>query len=174
MTGEQESQVKHEYSGGLVYAMAGASREHNLIAGNIYAAFLQHLRSGPCRPFISDVKVLLTVLGGDVSYYPDVMVGCDPRDTHRLYLRYPKLIVEVSSESTERLDRREKLWAYQSIQTLEDYLIASQQRSEVTLFTKAGGWTGEILNQPQENIFLKSIALTLPLALIYQGVNLEG
>jgi len=47
-------------------------------------------------------------MGEDVFYYPDVMVGCDARDTHRLYLQYPKLLVEVSSESTERLDRHEK------------------------------------------------------------------
>ena len=110
LAGEEASEIKHEYVGGVVYAMAGATRQHNQIAGNIYAAFLQALRGRPCRPFISDIKVRLSALGEDVFYYPDVMVGCDPRDTQRLFLRYPKVLVEVSSPSTERLDRRQKLW----------------------------------------------------------------
>src|SRR5438874_4588728 len=88
LAGEETSDIKHEYVDGVVYAMAGASKNHNRIAGNIYASLLQHLRGGPCRPFISDVKVRLEVLGEDVFYYPDVMVACDLRDTHRLFSSY--------------------------------------------------------------------------------------
>src|SRR4051812_32645325 len=84
LTGEEVSVVKHEYAAGVVYAMAGATLEHNQIAGNIYSAIAQRARGGPCRAFISDVKLRLDAIGDDVFYYPDVMVGCDPRDTHRL------------------------------------------------------------------------------------------
>jgi len=110
LAGDEASEIKHEYVGGVVYAMAGATRQHNEIAGNIYAAFLKALRGRPCSPFISHITVRLSALGEDVFYYADVMVGCDPRDTQRLFLRYPKVLVEVSSTSTERLDRRQKLW----------------------------------------------------------------
>src|SRR5213080_331096 len=90
LSGEEVSDIKHEYAAGVAYAMAGATREHNRIAGNLYSAIAQRLRSGPCQAFISDVKLRLAAMGDDVFYYPDVMVGCDPRDAHSLYLRYPK------------------------------------------------------------------------------------
>jgi Uma2 family endonuclease len=106
LAGESASEVKHEFIGGSLYAMSGASTEHNQIALNMAVAFWTHLRGEPFRVFVSDVKVRLEISGDDAFYYPDVMVGCDSRDTHRLYLRFPKLLVEVASESTERLDRR--------------------------------------------------------------------
>src|SRR6266446_4816259 len=120
LSGEEGGEIKHEYIAGAVYAMAGATSDHNLIAGNIYAAFRSGLHGGRCRAFILDLKVRLKIAQDDVFYYPDVMVGCDPRETHKLYLSFPKLLVEVSSESTERLDRREKKLAYQTIETLEE------------------------------------------------------
>src|ERR1051326_2402053 len=143
LAGEEMSQLKHEYSAGVVYAMAGATREHNRIAGNVYSAFGQRLPGGPCQAFISDVKLRLDAMGDDVFYYPDVMVGCDSRDTNRLYLRYPKVLVEVSSESTERLDRGEKRLAYQTIETLEEYVIVAQDRPEVTIFRRPTNWQPE-------------------------------
>src|SRR2546423_15198774 len=119
LAGEEASEIKHEYLAGVVYAMVGTSKEHNRIAQNIAFAARPRLKGNPGELFISDVKVRVAALGDDVFYYPDVMVGCDPRDTHRLYLCYPRILVEVSSKSTERLDRREKRWAYQTIETLE-------------------------------------------------------
>src|SRR5438067_7869868 len=123
LAGEETSEIKHEYVGGLVYAMAGATKEHNQIAQNIAFALRSHLKGKPCRVFISDIKLRLQALGEEVFYYPDVMVGCDPRDTEALYLRYRRLLVEVSSPSTARPDLREKRWAYQAIETLEEYVI---------------------------------------------------
>src|SRR6266480_3588629 len=75
-------------------------------------------KANPASSLFLTSKSVSLALGDDVFYYPDVMVGCDPRDTHRLYLRYPNILVEVSSESTERLDRGEKRLAYQTIETL--------------------------------------------------------
>jgi Uma2 family endonuclease len=170
LAGEESSEVKHEYIGGVVYAMAGATIEHNHIAQNVAFAARSHLKGKACRVYISDVKVRLETLTDDVFYYPDVMVGCDPRDTDRHFLRHPKLIVEVSSPSTERLDRREKRLAYQSIQTLEEYLIVSQDRLEATLFRHANNWTPEIFNRPDQSLTLPSIGLVLALSSIYEGV----
>jgi Uma2 family endonuclease len=170
LTGEEMSEIKHEYTAGSVYAMAGASREHNRIAGNIYSAFAQHLRGGRCQAFISDIKVRLETLGDEIFYYPDIMVGCDSRDTHRLYLRFPKVLVEVSSKSTERLDRGEKRLAYQSLETLEEYMIVAQERAEITIFRRVNKWKPETVAGLDQSASFKSLDLMLPLTLIYDGV----
>jgi Uma2 family endonuclease len=167
---ESASEVKHEFIGGSLYAMSGASTEHNQIALNMAVALRTHLRGKPCRVFVSDVKVRLEVSGDDVFYYPDVMVGCDSRDTHRLYLRFPKLLVEIASESTERLDRREKLWAYQTIETLEEYVIVAQDRPEVTIFRRKNQWNPEVLNRLDQTAHLQSFDMALPLSAIYEGL----
>jgi Uma2 family endonuclease len=87
LSGELRSETRHEYLGGSVYAIAGASEEHNLIATNLAAALHAHLRGKPCLVFIVDMKVRLLVARDDVFYYPDLMVACDPRDTDRYFKR---------------------------------------------------------------------------------------
>ena len=164
------SEVKHEYFGGNVYAMAGATTEHNQISMNIAFAFRAHLKGRRCRIFMSDIKVRLSAAGEETFYYPDVMIGCDPRDTHQLFLLYPKVLVEVSSESTERLDRGEKRLAYQTLETLEEYLIVAQDRPEATIFRRSNKWVPEIGAGLEQSVFIKSIDLKLPLSAIYEGV----
>ena len=172
LAGEEASRIKHEYVDGAVFAMAGATPEHNEIAINITSAIKTHLRGKPCRVFISDVKLRIEIEGEETFYYPDVMVGCDSRDKHHLYLRYPKLLVEVASESTERLDRREKRLAYQTVATLEEYLIVSQERPEGTIYRKSNQWQPEDFKGLSETLDLHSIALRLPLPVIYEGVSI--
>ena len=174
LAGERTGDVRHEYVGGAVYAMAGATKIHNTIALNICLALRAHARGGPCRTYMSDIKLRLGKSPAEVFYYPDVMVGCDPRDTHQLYLQHPKLIVEVSSESTERIDRHEKRLAYQEIETLEEYLIVRQERPDVTIFRRASNWTAEIVHLTTEAIRLNSLDFALPLSLVYEGVTFPG
>jgi Uma2 family endonuclease len=173
LAGEEGGETKHDYLGGWIYAMAGATTAHNLIAMNLAFAARSHLKGRPCRVFLSDVKVRLQIAGEHIFYYPDVMVGCDPRDTHSQYLRYPKVLVEVSSESTERLDRGEKRLHYQTVETLEDYAIVAQDRPEVTLFRRGNNWTPERFAQLDQDVVLTSIGLSLSLSAIYEGV-LQG
>ena len=99
---ERLSEIRHEYVDGVVYAMAGASDVHNIIAGNLFAALHPYLRRGPCRIFMSDVKARLSLADKNIFYYPDLMVTCDPRDTNAYFKDFPKVIIEVLSESTER------------------------------------------------------------------------
>ena len=73
LEGEKVSQIRHEYIDGEVYAMAGTSDNHNRVAGNLYSAFLNHLRTSDCEPFVGDIKVRLT---SEVYYYPDVLISC--------------------------------------------------------------------------------------------------
>ncbi len=101
---EQQSQTKHEYINGVVYAMAGASDAHVTIAGNLFVRLRSHLRGGSCRVYIADMKV--RILDRNCFYYPDVMVTCNSQDqATSTYKQFPKLIVEVLSDSTEAFDR---------------------------------------------------------------------
>jgi Uma2 family endonuclease len=169
LSGEEIASIKHEYVGGAVFAMAWTTTEHNQIAGSIYSTLCEHVKGRPCRVFMVDVKVRIDWRGEDTFHYPDVMMGCDQRDTNRLFLRYPKLLLEVSSESTERLDRGEKLLAYQTIETLEEYVIVEQERVEVTVFRRANKWKPEVISGLDQQVRLQSVDLTVPLATIYEG-----
>jgi Uma2 family endonuclease len=171
LAGEPRSEVRHEYLGGIVYAMAGASVSHNLISGNLFAALRTHLRGSPCGVFIADVKVRLHLANDDIFYYPDVMVACDARDNDEFFKRYPKVLIEVMSESTERIDRREKRWSYQQIETLEEYVLVAQDRMEVTLYRRANQWRPELLTQADQQLQLPSLDFVLPLNAIYEGVK---
>jgi Uma2 family endonuclease len=171
LVGEEASQLRHEYLAGVVYAMAGGTSDHHQIGLNIAFAARSHLKGKGCRVFVFDFKVRLGASGDDVFYYPDIMVGCDRRDTDKRYLRFPKLIVEIASDSTERVDRGEKKAAYQTIETLEEYVIVAQDRTEVTVFRRASGWRPEVLTQPDDSLSLNSIGLTIQLSGIYEGVS---
>lgn len=174
LAGEEGSDVRHEYLDGLVYAMAGGTSDHHQIALNFAFAARSHVRGKPCRVFVFDFKVRAGTPESVVFYYPDAMVGCDPRDTHKLYLRFPSIILEVSSDSTERLDRGEKRTAYQTIETLQEYLVVAQDRLEATLFRRANKWQPEVFTRLEDSVALNSIGLSLSLAAIYEGVALAG
>lgn len=172
LEGELHSPERHEYIGGVVYAMAGASDDHNIISLNLATALRTHLRGKPCQVYMADVKLRLQISEEDVYYYPDGMVACDPRDTHRYFKQFPKVLIEVLSPETERTDRREKFLSYTQIETLEEYVLISQDRMEVSVFRRANKWQPEILQQPEAMLKLNSLAFTLPLNLVYEGVKL--
>jgi Uma2 family endonuclease len=174
LAGEPISEFRHEYIGGEIHAMAGASEEHNAISGNLFAALLSHLKGRRCRTFIHDMKVRLQIAGDDIFYYPDVMVACDPRDTDRYFKRFPTVIVEVLSPETERTDRREKFLSYQQIETLEEYVLVAQDKSEVTVFRRANQWRPEIVRQASDSLNLSSLEFSLALVDLYDGVNLSA
>ena len=168
---ELKSEVRHEYLGGRVYSMPGASEEHNVVAGNIFAAFHAHLRGKPCRVFMNDMKCRIQSVGRDVFYYPDVMVTCGPRGEPRYFKRDPVIIFEVLSPDTESTDRREKFFAYTSIPTLEAYILVEQEKVGVTAFRRAGeGWATEVIEGGEAVLQLPRIEMELPLALIYEEV----
>jgi len=171
LAGEPLSEVRHEYLGGTVYAMAGASEDHNIVAGNLFAALHSHLRGKPCRAYMADLKVRLQIARTDIFYYPDVMVACDPRDTERYFKRHPKVLIEVLSPDTERIDRREKLLSYIQIETLEEYVLVAQDKMEVTIFHRTNNWQPEILRQPEQQLHLASLEFSLPLSSVYEGVK---
>lgn len=135
---EAATGIKHEYVLGQVYALAGAVENHNRIALNIAAALLPVARAAGCRVVGSDQKLQP---GDHLYYYPDVQVLCDPTDTDPLIKRRPCVVVEVASESTAAIDRREKLLVYRGISSLSLYLIVAQERRDVTVHYRDGAGT---------------------------------
>ncbi len=172
LAGERDGQQRHEFVGGMAYAMAGASKEHNTIAGNLFAALHAHLHGARCRVFMADVKVRAELAHKDIFYYPDVAVACDARDTDRYFIRYPKVLIEVLSDDTAHVDRREKFLTYTQIETLEEYVLVDQGKMEVTVFRRAANWAPAVAHQPEQQLQLASLEFSLPLSAVYESVNI--
>lgn len=172
LEGEKLAQVRHEYVDGKVYAMAGTSRRHNRIALSIVVALRQAPKDKHCEILSSDVKVRANKR--KTYYYPDVVVGCDPEDTNPYYLEKPCLIVEVTSKSTEWKDRHEKAVVYQSLESLQAYMLVSQEKPHVTLYYREdddGSWWVTAFEEADQVIPLKCPEMSLTLADIYEGID---
>lgn len=171
LTDEQGGQVRHEFIGGRVYAMVGASDRQNLIAGDVFVALHQHLRGSPCQVFVSDMKVRIRVGKDDIFYYPDVVVSCAQDDRESHFRTQPCLIVEVLSDATERIDRQEKLLAYTRIPSLDTYVLIAQDVVETTPYRRSTDWTAEKVGS-EDILPLDCVGLDLPMTLVYEGFNL--
>jgi len=175
LEGEKFAEFRHEYVDGYVYAMAGASDDHNRIAGNLFAVIHAALRGKRCEPFSTDMKVKIPPTFADVFYYPDVMVVCDPTDNSKYYRERPSIIFEVISPETERTDRREKAIAYRQISTIEAYILVEQDRVAATVLLRADqGWQSELLEGSGSVLKLPGISLEIPLERIYERTSLAG
>ncbi len=135
---EKTAEIRHEFANGFVYAQAGASRIHNLLAVSFARELSQHLKGTPCRTYIADMKVRIKTADLDLFYYPDVMISCDQKPPHDYYEDQPKLIIEILSDTTESRDRLEKLNAYTQLPSLHEYMLVSQKRAEVDIYRRKG------------------------------------
>lgn len=173
LASEEESSIRREYVSGVVYAMAGGTQRHNLICGALHNAVYSHLRGGACRVFIHDIKVRIPLApGNDAFYYPDLIVDCGARAADQeLFSESPKVIVEVLSESTARVDRIEKLNNYKKIPSLEEYVLVAQDKMEAIVFRRAQNWAAERVQKPDEKLELKSIRFAVSLAEVYRDVS---
>ncbi|MGF1496769.1 MAG: Uma2 family endonuclease, partial [Elainellaceae cyanobacterium] len=171
---EAHSPTKHEYINGSLRAMAGASDAHVTIAGNLFALLRSHVRGSGCRVYIADMKARIDAR--NCFYYPDVMVTCDPRDqATTTYKRFPCLIVEVLSDSTEAFDRGDKFADYQTLDTLQEYVLISTHRQRVDHFRRSdtGLWTLQFHTPDQATLHFSSLDFALTLADLYEDVELE-
>ena len=174
---EARSPARHEYVGGEVFAMTGGTLRHNVIAGNLFAILHAQLRNTPCRAFINDVRV--RVAKANAYYYPDLLVSCG-RDAQAIDLASGEvndavLIVEVLSQGTEAIDRREKLLAYRTLPSLAEYTLISQDQAHVEIHRRRGdiGWE-KIEYSGDETVEFKSVKLTIGMREIYEGVPIES
>ena len=161
LEGERHSDVRHEYIDGEVYAMVGASDRHGLIVNALAYALTPPARRRGCQLFSSDMKVRLNIAGQEMFYYPDLLLSCDPTDREIYFRRHPCLIIEVLSESTERIDRREKLLACQTLPSLQEYLLVAQDRRRVEVFRRVKEWHIEVIEAGEINLHCLDTAITL-------------
>ncbi|RYD69642.1 MAG: Uma2 family endonuclease [Verrucomicrobiaceae bacterium] len=172
LEGEKLADVKHEYVGGDVFAMAGASADHNRIAGNIFAELRAQLRGKPCEAFVSDMKVKIPPFVAEAYFYPDVVVGCSPRERDPYVREEPAVIFEVLSATTERTDRSEKATAYLRIPSLQAYVIVAQDHPSVIVRFRAGvNWKIVEYTKMDDRVELPGIQCELTLEQIYERVS---
>jgi Uma2 family endonuclease len=176
LTFERQSDVKHEYFRGEIFAMAGASRQHVRISVNVTAWLAGQLKGQRCELFNGDMRVKVSPTG--LYTYPDASVVCGrPRfeDKELDVLLNPTVIVEILSKSTEAYDRGEKFAQYRTLDTLTDYLLISQDQPLVERFTRQpdGGWLLTESAGLDAVMPIDSIQCQLPLAEVYDRVEFE-
>ncbi len=173
LEGELFSDVKHDYLGGYVYAMAGASDPHNVIAMNLYGSLHAQLKGKKCQPFGSDMKVRLRQAEDTYFYYPDAMISCDPTDSGDGWKERPTVLFEILSPSTRRIDEREKRLAYSSVPGLEAYVRIEQDRASVTVDWRTEfGWKAEVASGLDAVVSLPGVGVELALADLYERLEL--
>jgi Uma2 family endonuclease len=172
---ERRAEYRSEYFDGEIFAMAGASREHNLIAGNAFASLHGQLKGRRCEAYPGDMRVRVSQPG--LYTYPDVVVVCgEPEfeDAEVDTLLNPTLIVEVLSPTTEAYDRGEKFAQYRTLASLAEYVLIAQDRYRVERFARQpdGQWLFAAAHRLDQVISLASIDCRLPLAEVYDRLTL--
>ncbi len=169
--GEKVSQFRHELIDGEVYVMTGASDNHNKISGNIFSEIRSFLKqkNTSCSSYINDMKVKVQ----DNFFYPDVMVVCDQQDNENDYYKTrPVIIVEVLSPATRKTDKTLKRLAYQTLSSLQEYVLIEQDKAEIEVFTQQSGWQVSYY-YPGDTITFESVAVTVLVEDIYYQVDNE-
>lgn len=171
---ERDVETRHEYYRGEMFAMGGASREHNLLSTAITSEIYSKLKDRGCEVYSADMRVKVSPTG--LYTYPDVVVTCEkPRfeDDHFDTLLNPQVIVEVLSDSTETYDRGAKAAQYRQIESLQDYVLVSQKRSHIEHFSRqaGGGWLLQEATDLDGEIVLDSIGCSIKLADVYAKID---
>jgi Uma2 family endonuclease len=170
---ERKAAFKSEFFDGTMYAMSGASREHNGIKDNLVGELFGQLKGGPCRTFSSDQRVLVEATG--LYTYPDVIILCGPgtydsadRDT----LINPTALIEVLSPSTEKYDRGAKFRRYQQIPSLTEYILVAQDEPLCERFVRKadGSWALVAFVGLTDVLTFTSVKASIPLADVYADV----
>jgi len=165
---------RSEYVGGEVFALTGASLAHNAIVSNVNREISIQLKGRPCHVYANDVKILIR--SANAGKYPDLVAFCgEPEllDDRRDLLLNPSLIVEVLSDSTEAYDRGEKFALYRRLPSLREYLLVSQNRVRVELYTRGEGdrWTLTDFSALTDRVPLASIDCSLSLSEVYDKLE---
>ncbi len=172
---ERAAETKSEYFNGEMFAMVGASREHNLIVVNTTRELTQQLKGKPCEAYSNDMRVRIPATG--LYTYPDVVVVCSEpifEDEHVDTLLNPTLIVEVLSESTESYDRGKKFSNYRTVESLSEYILVAQDEYRIERFLKQadGTWLYSETHSLKGQVQVTSIQCVLTLKEVYDRVSL--
>ena len=150
--------------------MAGASKNHQRLVTKLVQKIANHLENTPCEVFNSDLKVRAD--SGAKYFYPDVLVVCEDDNTDEYYTQSPRLIVEVLSNATRKLDNTLKRQAYQNLPSLEEYVLIEQSFVEIEVSRRAEHWQPHFYYL-DDTLYLSSIDFSLPVVEVYQRVDNE-
>ncbi|MCA9709293.1 MAG: Uma2 family endonuclease [Myxococcales bacterium] len=167
---EQRQEQRYELLDGLVVAMVGGTADHNTIVLNIAAALRAALRGGPCRVFAESMKVVTA----QAVMYPDVLVTCSPVEPKADAVLTPCVVVEVLSRSTHEIDRGRKWLAYQQLETLQQYVLVSQDEARVEQYRRTNeGWSYRVLAGLEHEVSLPAgdPPVRLSLGEIYESTS---
>lgn len=174
---ERQSDTKNEYFNGEIFAMAGASRDHNQITTNMVRVLGNQLLEKPCNVYSSDMKVKIEK--ARKYTYPDVVVACQPEcfeDEKRDVLLNPVVIIEILSDSTEAYDRGQKFLHYQLLNSLKVYLLISQNTHRIEMFLRQKDnnfWTYSQFFSLDDSVEIECIGCILPLREVYRKIELD-
>jgi Uma2 family endonuclease len=166
LAAELLSEIKHEYDDGELVAMSGVSKNHDRIKMNFVRLLANHLHGKPCEPFSSDLKLKI----GNYLFYPDAMVVCDDTSNHDYYAEAPVLVVEVLSKSTRRRDETLKRRMYQTMPSLQEYVLIEQDIVDVEVCRRSEGWVSNHFFMG-DDVPLQSVDLSLSVAELYDRVE---
>ena len=166
---QRQSEIKHEYIDGQVYAMAGGTLDHSFAAVNVVALLNRALGRGPCRAYNSDASARLS---STCFTYPDATVTCNEQDRGRISeIQTPRVIVEVLSDSTEARDRGIKFEYSRACPSVQEYVLVSTRRQLIEVYHRTQeGWMLHIYG-PGDEVAFTSIGVHLPVAAIYEGTD---
>lgn len=169
---EETQQEKHEYWDGEVVAMAGVTKNHHRVARNFANRLNVAFGDGPCEVFMADIRV--RVEPRRKYFYPDVVVSCDDREDEDLYVKYPCLIIEVLSPSTEAIDRGVKFAKYREILSLKEYVLVQVAQPGVEVYRRGdrGQWIFSAHGM-DDRILLASVNVEVAVADLYRQVKFE-
>ncbi len=171
---ERQAETKSEYLNGCIYAMTGASREHNTIVFNLARRIGNQLDRKPCRGYVNDMRVKVSPTG--LYTYPDAVVVCgEPRfeDRHLDTLLNPTVIIEVLSDSTEAYDRGDKFAHYRTLESLTDYLLVAQDKPRIEHYSRQpdGQWLYSAADGLDARAEIAAIGCVLQLTEVYDRVE---
>ena len=172
---ERASETRHEFWRGEIFAMAGATENHNLASGNLFVAVQVALRDRPCRAYTLDMRVFAP---RSRSYmYPDIVVACPPiefQDDKRDTLLNPQIVVEVLSPSTSSYDRGQKFDLYLQSESLQQYVLVNQDEPRVMSYIRQPdgiGWLMTPLEGLNAVLDFPTLGVRVPLSEIYRNVE---
>jgi Uma2 family endonuclease len=164
---EDEQPDRNELVDGVPYAMAGAGRLHEEVAGALFALLWTHLRGQPCRSYKSDRRLQV----GDDFFYPDIVVTCDAEDRRTEgAIRAPAVIIEVLSRPTAAYDRGEKRERYTILASLDTYVVVDPESRAIERYDRSGGWARRVL-APQDALVLERVGFSAAPGEIFSSLD---
>jgi Uma2 family endonuclease len=166
---EEQQELRWEFDGVQPLAMTGGTAAHGTLQANIIVSVGGRLRGSPCRIFGSHLKI---EVAGSIRY-PDAFVACTPVAANATVLREPVIVFEILSPSTAGIDRIVKNREYAATPSIRRYVMLEQDRIAATVFHRAGtDWVGHLVGEA-ETLHLPEIGIELPLAELYEGIDLQ-